>query len=182
MRRMGADGEKAESGLGRRERSRARDRDEDSEISGDDERARGERRRASRDGGKSDREGEAERNSGRRRTAHRGAEPDHLVDDGNETGRRRDRSGRRLEIRIEQDFQRFDKDGDGAIDVKEFELGAVDHLATASRRFFKRFDADGDGRVTKAEIDRAARERSPRPERDGGNAAENDASARMRPR
>jgi Ca2+-binding EF-hand superfamily protein len=89
----------------------------------------------------------------------------------------------RLLGRIDRQFARLDKDGDGFIDAKDLEPLAAERIAYASRRFFKRFDADRDGKVSKDEFDRFAKERFANLDLDGdGRITEADLPPMMRGR
>ena len=65
----------------------------------------------------------------------------------------------RLLGRVDRQFDRLDKNGDGFIDAKDLERATAERIALASKRFFRRFDADGDGKVTRDEFNRFAKER-----------------------
>ncbi len=89
----------------------------------------------------------------------------------------------RLLGRVDRQFARLDKDGDGFIDAKDLEPLAAERIAYASQRFFKRFDADRDGKVSKGEFDRFARERFANLDLDGdGKITEADLPPMMRGR
>jgi Ca2+-binding EF-hand superfamily protein len=89
----------------------------------------------------------------------------------------------RLLGRIDRQFARLDKDGDGFIDAKDLEPLAAERIAYASRRFFKRFDADRDGKVSKDEFDRFAKGRFANLDLDGdGKITEADLPPMMRGR
>jgi Ca2+-binding EF-hand superfamily protein len=89
----------------------------------------------------------------------------------------------RLLGRVNRQFGRLDKNGDGFIDAKDLEPTAAERAAFASKRFFARFDADGDGKVTKDEFNRFAKERFANLDLDGdGKITEADLPPMMRGR
>ena len=65
----------------------------------------------------------------------------------------------RLLGRVDRQFSRLDKNGDGFIDAGDLATLAVERATFASQRFFRRFDADRDGKVSKEEFNRFAKER-----------------------
>jgi Ca2+-binding EF-hand superfamily protein len=65
----------------------------------------------------------------------------------------------RLLGRIDRQFARFDKNGDGFIDANDLAAVAAERATYAAQRFFKRFDADRDGKVTREEFNRFAKQR-----------------------
>jgi Ca2+-binding EF-hand superfamily protein len=71
----------------------------------------------------------------------------------------------RLSGRDERQFTRLDRNGDGYIDAKEFEMWVAERSVRASQRFLKRFDADGDGKVSRDEFRQFVKDR-----RDTGDA------------
>jgi hypothetical protein len=73
----------------------------------------------------------------------------------------------RLSGRDEQQFSRLDRNGDGFIDAKEFQMWVVERSARAAQRFLKRFDADGDGKVSRDEFRQFVKERRPGRDADG---------------
>ena len=85
--------------------------------------------------------------------------------------------------RVDRQFSRLDKNGDGFIDAKDFEAAAAERAAYAARRFFKRFDANGDGKVSKDEFNRFAKDRFANLDLDGdGKITEADLPPMMRGR
>jgi Ca2+-binding EF-hand superfamily protein len=86
---------------------------------------------------------------------------------GTEPKERRGFSLDRLLGRVDRQFDRLDKNGDGFIDAKDLEPLAAERVAFASKRFFRRFDADNDGKVTKDEFNRFAKERFANLDMDG---------------
>ena len=56
--------------------------------------------------------------------------------------------------RVDRQFSRLDRNGDGVVDAKDFEVRAAELAANATRRFLKRFDTNGDGKVSREEFER----------------------------
>jgi len=107
--------------------------------------------------------------------------------DGKEAGKdTKERGGfslNRLLGRMDRQFDRLDKNGDGFIDAKDLEPLAAERVAFASKRFFRRFDADSDGKVTKDEFNRFAKERFSNLDVDGdGRITDADLPPMMRGR
>ena len=107
--------------------------------------------------------------------------------DGREAGKDAEGHGpftlERLLGRVDRQFSRLDKNGDGFIDAKDLEPAAAERVAFASKRFFRRFDADGDGKVTKDEFNRFAKERFSNLDVDGdGKITDADLPPMMRGR
>jgi Ca2+-binding EF-hand superfamily protein len=108
--------------------------------------------------------------------------------DGKEPGKDGKEGGRpfsldRLLGRVDRQFNRLDKNGDGFIDAKDLEPAAAERIAFASKRFFRRFDADSDGKVTKDEFNRLAKQRFSSLDLDGdGKITEADLPPMMRGR
>jgi Ca2+-binding EF-hand superfamily protein len=102
---------------------------------------------------------------------------------GTEPKERRGFSLDRLLGRVDRQFGRLDKNGDGFIDAKDLEPLAAERVAFASKRFFRRFDADNDGKVTKDEFNRFAKERFANLDMDGdGRITDADLPPMMRGR
>ena len=107
--------------------------------------------------------------------------------DGKEAGKdANEREGfslKRLLGRMDRQFDRLDKNGDGFIDAKDLEPLAAERVASASKRFFRRFDADNDGKVTKEEFNRFAKDRFANLDVDGdGRITDADLPPMMRGR
>lgn len=83
-----------------------------------------------------------------------------------EGGKRRLTSERRPG-RDDRRFARLDRDGDGFIEAKEFEIWAAESAARASQRFLERFDTDGDGKVSRDEFRQSAKDRFANRDADG---------------
>lgn len=81
--------------------------------------------------------------------------------DGGESGDdvRKGGTFERLSGRGERQFSRLDRNGDGFIDAKEFEIWAAERAARAVQGFLKRFDADGDGKVSRDEFTQFVKDR-----------------------
>jgi hypothetical protein len=112
----------------------------------------------------------------RERTAHRWVDRDRdrrtsEGGSGEEVGRVGVREGRskpeRQSGRDERQFSRLDRNGDGFIDAKEFEIWWAERSVRASQRFFKRFDSNGDGVVSRDEFRQFVKDRLANRDADG---------------
>jgi Ca2+-binding EF-hand superfamily protein len=163
---------KEEFARGRRERFAMRDLDDDGHI-GLDERPRL-RERIGRWFG----DGARDRQDGKQ--AQDGKEPGKDGKDAQAPGRS---TLERMLGRVDRQFSRLDKNGDGFVDAKDFEAVAAERTAYAAKRFFKRFDTNGDGKVSKDEFNRFAKDRFANLDLDGdGKITEADLPPLMRGR
>lgn len=118
---------------------------------------------------------------GMRDRAGRRAERAHDGKEGAEAKEPRRFTLDRLLGRTDRRFARLDKNGDGAVDAKDFETAAAERVDFATKRFLKRFDANGDGKVSKDEFERFAKERFVMLDLDDdGRISEADLPPRMR--
>ncbi|HEU4381433.1 MAG TPA: EF-hand domain-containing protein [Hyphomicrobiaceae bacterium] len=109
--------------------------------------------------------------------ARRPAERDRAELD--DAGREARRPAAFAQDRYGQSFGRFDRNGDGSIEMSEFLIAETERIAARAQTFFKRFDKDGDGKVTREEFGRSARERFTALDTDdAGDAAQGARSGR----
>jgi Ca2+-binding EF-hand superfamily protein len=76
-----------------------------------------------------------------------------------DTGREGRATLDRVLRRSDRFFQRYDRNGDGAIDASEVEAITAARVTYSSKRFLHRFDQNRDGKVNADEFNRFAKER-----------------------